>query len=156
MVQQAVRSKIEETNAEFGAAISRGDTAATAALYTDDAVVLPPNAETVRGRQAIKGLFDGMIQQIGIPQLTLRTIQVDEIGDTANEVGEYTLKFQPAGGGQSGAEARASEHAGHTAHHVRRRRHRGRPRALARPWRGARRRSRPVRGHVPALLHPRP
>jgi len=98
MVQQAVRSKIEETNAEFGAAISRGDTAATAALYTDDAVVLPPNAETVRGRQAIKGLFDGMIQQIGIPQLTLRTIQVDEIGDTANEVGEYTLKFQPAGG----------------------------------------------------------
>jgi len=28
--------------------------------------------------------------------------------------------------------------------------------ALARPGRGARRRSRPVRGHVPALLHPRP
>jgi uncharacterized protein (TIGR02246 family) len=98
MVQQAVRSRIEETNAEFSAAASRGDTTAIAALYTDDAVVLPPNAETVRGRQAIKGLFDGMIQQMGVPQLTLRTMQVDEIGDMANEIGEYTLKFQPAGG----------------------------------------------------------
>lgn len=98
MVQQAVRSRIEETNAEFSAVASRGDAAAIAALYTDDAVVLAPNAEMVRGKQAIKGLFDGMIQQMGAPQLTLRTIQVDEVGDMANEIGEYTLKFQPAGG----------------------------------------------------------
>jgi uncharacterized protein (TIGR02246 family) len=98
MVQQAVRSRIEETNAEFSAVASRGDAAAIAALYTDDAVVLAPNAEMVRGKQAIKGLFDGMIQQMGAPQLTLRTIQVDEVGDMANEIGEYTLKFQAAGG----------------------------------------------------------
>ena len=98
MVQQAVRSRIEETNAEFSAVASRGDAAAIAALYTDDAVVLAPNAEMVRGKQAIKGLFDGMIQQMGIPQLTLRTIQVDEVGDMANEIGEYTLKFQAADG----------------------------------------------------------
>jgi uncharacterized protein (TIGR02246 family) len=98
MVQQAVRSKIEETNAQFGAAISRGDTSSVAALYTDDAIVLPPNAETVRGRQAIKDLFDGMIAQMGVPQLALRTMELEEIGDTANEVGEYRLKFQPPGG----------------------------------------------------------
>ena len=98
MVQQAVRSWIEETNAEFSAVASRGDAAAIAALYTDDAVVLAPNAEMVRGKQAIKGLFDGMIQQMGAPQLTLRTILVDEVGDMANEIGEYTLKFQAAGG----------------------------------------------------------
>ena len=98
MVQQAVRSRIEETNAEFSAVASRGDAAAIAALYTDDAVVLAPNAEMVRGKQAIKGLFDGMIQQLGPPQLTLRTLQLDEVGDMANEIGEYTLKFQPAGG----------------------------------------------------------
>jgi uncharacterized protein (TIGR02246 family) len=98
MVQQAVRSRIEEVNAQFGAAVSRGDTTAVTALYTDDAVVLPPNAEIVRGKQAIKGLFDGMMQQMGIPQLTLETNEVEEIGDTANEIGQYTLKFQPAGG----------------------------------------------------------
>jgi ketosteroid isomerase-like protein len=59
MVQQAVRSRIEETNAEFGAAASRGDTAAVADLYTDDAILLPPNAEMFRGKQAIKGSLMG-------------------------------------------------------------------------------------------------
>ena len=98
MVQQAVRSAIEGTNAQFVAAANRGDTAAVAALYTADAVVLPPNAEMVRGRQAIRGFFDALIQQMGVPRLTLDTIQVDEVGDTACEVGAYTMKLQPPGG----------------------------------------------------------
>ncbi|HEV8574545.1 MAG TPA: SgcJ/EcaC family oxidoreductase [Dehalococcoidia bacterium] len=98
MVQQAVRSRIEETNAEFGAAASRGDMAAVAALYTDDAIVLPPNAEMVRGKQAIKGFFDGLVAQMGVPELTLATQQVEEIGDTACEIGAYTLKMRPPGG----------------------------------------------------------
>lgn len=98
MVQQAVRSRIEEVNAQFGAAVSRGDTATVADLYTDDAAVLAPNAEVVRGKQSIKALFDGMIQQMGIPQLSLQTQGVEEIGDTACEIGQYTLKIQPPGG----------------------------------------------------------
>jgi uncharacterized protein (TIGR02246 family) len=98
MVQQAVRSRIEETNAEFGAAASRGDMAAVAALYTDDAILLPPNAEMVRGKQGIKAFFDGLVAQMGVPQLSLQTAQVEEIGDTANEIGAYTLKVQPPGG----------------------------------------------------------
>src|SRR5207244_9989113 len=73
-------------------------TAATAALYTDDAIVMAPNAEMMRGRQSIKAWFDGLIQQMGDPQLTLSTIQVEELGDTANEIGAYTLRAQPAGG----------------------------------------------------------
>jgi ketosteroid isomerase-like protein len=98
MVQQAVRGKIEETNADFGAAASRGDMAAVAELYTDDAILLPPNAEIVRGKQGVKQFFDGLVAQMGMPQLGLRTIEVEEIGDTANEVGEYTLKLQPPSG----------------------------------------------------------
>ena len=98
MVQQAVRNRIEETNAQFSAAASRGDTAVVAALYTDDAVVLPPNAPIVRGRQAIKGFFDALTQQMGVPQLTLETIQVDQVGDTACEVGTYSMRLQPPGG----------------------------------------------------------
>jgi len=97
MVVQAVRSRIEETNEQFMKAINRGDTASVAALYTEDAVVLPPNAEIVRGRDAAKALFDGMIQQLGIPTLTLSTVDVTELGDTAYEVGNYTMKLQPPG-----------------------------------------------------------
>ena len=95
---QAVRSRIEETNARFMAAVNRGDAAEAAALYTEDAVVLAPNTATVRGRDGIKALFDGMFQQMGPPALTLSTSDVTELGDTAYEVGTYTMKAQPPGG----------------------------------------------------------
>ena len=94
---QAVRSRIEETNREFMAAVNRGDTSKVAELYTADAVVLPPNAEIVRGRDGAKALFDGMIEQLGLPTLTLSTIEVTELGDTAYEVGAYTMKLAPPG-----------------------------------------------------------
>ncbi len=98
MVQQAVQSAIERTNAQFVEAASRGDMAAVAALYTLDAVLLAPNSPMVRGRQAIQGFFEAMRQQMGIPQLSLDTIQVQESGDVACEVGAYTMKLQPPGG----------------------------------------------------------
>ena len=94
---QAVRSRIEETNAQFTAAVNKGDTLAVAALYTADAVILAPNAETVHGRDGAKALFDGMIQQMGLPTLTLSTVDVTELGDTAYEVGDYTMRLQPSG-----------------------------------------------------------
>src|SRR6266542_2751613 len=94
MVQQAVRSAIEATNARFVEAANRGDTASIAALYTEDAVLLAPNAAMLRGRQAIKGFFDGLVEQMGIPELRLNTSQVEEHGDTAWEVGAYTMKLQ--------------------------------------------------------------
>jgi len=95
MVQQAVRSKIEDTNAQFMAALGRGDTAAVAALYTEDGIVMAPNAPMAKGRQAIQALLAGMVEQMGAPELTLRTQQVEEVGDTAFEVGAYTLKAGP-------------------------------------------------------------
>ncbi len=95
---QAVRSRIEETNAQFTSAVNRGDTSAVAALYTEDATILPPNAQPVHGRTGAKALFDAMIAQMGLPKLTLATQQVTELGDTAYEVGSYTMKLQPPTG----------------------------------------------------------
>jgi uncharacterized protein (TIGR02246 family) len=94
MVQQAVRSAIEATNARFAEAVNRGDIASVAALYTEDATLLAPNAPMLRGRQAIKGFFDGMVEQMGNPELRLNTKQVEEHGDTAWEIGAYTMKLQ--------------------------------------------------------------
>jgi ketosteroid isomerase-like protein len=47
----------------------------------------------VSGRPAIKQFFDGMVQQMGLPVLRLNTLQVEERGDTAWEVGAYTMKL---------------------------------------------------------------
>lgn len=94
---QAVRSRIEETNAQFTSAVNRGDTATVASLYTEDATILPPNGPAVHGRAQVKGLFDGMIQQMGLPTLKLSTSEVTELGDTAYEVGTYTMKMKERG-----------------------------------------------------------
>ena len=34
---------------------------------------------------------------MGVPTLTLSTVEVTELGDTAYEVGDYTMKMQPPG-----------------------------------------------------------
>jgi len=93
MVQQL----IAQTNEQFVEAYNRGDIAAVAALYTDDAVLMPPNSPMMRGRQAIQQFWEEA-RQMGLRDPTLRTIQLEERGDTAYEVGEYTLQIEMPGG----------------------------------------------------------
>ncbi len=93
MLQQAV----QDTNREFMEAVKRKDPASVAALYTEDATLLPPNSEAIRGRQGIEAFFKtGM--QMGISEATLETVDVEYLGDVAYEVGAYTMKIEPEGG----------------------------------------------------------
>jgi len=94
MVQQA----ITQNSARLAEAYNRGDVAAVAAMYTDDAVLLPPNFPMQEGRQAIQD-FWALARQIGIRDLSLETGRVEERGDAAWEIGVYALKIQPEGAG---------------------------------------------------------
>jgi uncharacterized protein (TIGR02246 family) len=67
-----------------------GDAAGTAALYTESGQVLPPNSDAVVGRQAIRAFFQSLLEA-GITAVTLATTEVEGFGDTAYEVGRYTL-----------------------------------------------------------------
>ncbi len=87
----SVKAAIDASNKKFGAAVAAGNAAGVAALYTDDAMVLPPNGESVRGRPAIEKLFQGLIAA-GIKQATLTAQEVEGHGDTATEVGAYSVK----------------------------------------------------------------
>ncbi len=93
MLQQAV----QDTNREFMEAVKRGDPASLAALYTEDATLLPPNSEPIRGRQGIQA-FMGTLMEMGLREATLETVDVEYLGDVAHEVGAYTLKIEPKGG----------------------------------------------------------
>lgn len=71
------------------AAWNAGDAAAVAALYAEDAVVLPPGAEPVRGREAIQAFWQaGIDAQAGVNS-ELETVEVLGMGDMAIEVGSY-------------------------------------------------------------------
>jgi uncharacterized protein (TIGR02246 family) len=86
----AVRAAVDASNKKFGAAIAAGNAAGVAALYTEDAVVLPPNAESVTGRPAIEKFFLALIAG-GVKGATLTAKEVEAHGETATEVGAYSI-----------------------------------------------------------------
>jgi uncharacterized protein (TIGR02246 family) len=91
-----VRQEIEQHNRDMSAAFNRGDAAAVAALYAEDAKVLPPGGAMVTGRQAIRQFWQG-VRDMGVHEVTLRTEEVATSGDLAYEIGTATLTMQPAG-----------------------------------------------------------
>ena len=95
-MSEKVRKAIEKANLKFAEAARKGDAAAVAALYTKDAVLLPPNSEMIRGRPGIKE-FWGAFMQMGAIDGVLTTVELSGSGDTVNEIGKYTLKIQPEG-----------------------------------------------------------
>ncbi len=84
------RAGIEATNAQFMEAFSQGDAAALAACYTEDGQFLPSNGEIVSGREAMQETWQGFINA-GFKEVRLETTEVEGHGDTAHEVGTYTL-----------------------------------------------------------------
>jgi uncharacterized protein (TIGR02246 family) len=85
------KATIEKLNDVWTAAFNKGDAAAVAALYSEDAYVLPPGSAMVKGRAAIEGFWRQAAQQMGDAKLT--TVDVLPLGrSAAREIGTVTLK----------------------------------------------------------------
>ena len=50
------KAEVQQLNDQWAAAFAKGDAAAVAAMYTEDAYVLPAGAAMVKGRAAIEAL----------------------------------------------------------------------------------------------------
>ena len=85
-----VRTAVEAANRAFIAAFLRGDAAAVAALYTEDAKVIAPGSDVASGRVAIRALWQKVIDG-GVKDLTLSTGTVESAGDLAYEDGTVKL-----------------------------------------------------------------
>ena len=94
--QSAVRTAIEKQAAAFSAAYNRGDIKAVAAMYAEDAIALPPDADMVRGRPAIEKLWTDAMAS-GMKTLTFTVIDVQSSGNLAVETGRAAIGLQPAG-----------------------------------------------------------
>jgi len=81
----------DRENDVWTAAFNKGDAAAVAALYTEDAYVLPPGSAIVKGRPAIEAFWHQAAQQMTDAKLT--TVDVLPLGrSAAREIGTVTLK----------------------------------------------------------------
>ncbi len=85
-----VQEAISAANKRFMGAFERGDGAGVATLYTENGQLLPPNTDIVSGRQGIQAFWQGAID-MGIKAAKLETTELEGHGDTAIEVGKYTL-----------------------------------------------------------------
>ena len=93
------------TNRQFEEAMSRGDAAACAAVYTDDAKILPPDSPALTGKQAAQGLWQSIID-MGVKGISLQTLELEEMGDRAVERGAATIDIQGEGGQTTQASAK--------------------------------------------------
>jgi hypothetical protein len=84
--EEDVRAALEARNRKLEEAVSRGDVAAMAALYTADGQLLPAQSDFVTGTKAI-GQFWQAVFDAGIKAASLTTVEVSAHGDTADEVG---------------------------------------------------------------------
>lgn len=88
-------TEIAATNRAFEEAVRKGDVDRLAHLYTTDAMALPPDGPVVKGRDAIKELWGGVIRDMALRDVKLQTLDLEISGDTACEVGEARLTLEP-------------------------------------------------------------
>jgi uncharacterized protein (TIGR02246 family) len=85
-----VRDAVAAANEEFMAAFNRGDAAGLAALYTENGQVLPTNSDVITGQEAIEAFWQA-VMDMGITGAKVESVEVEGHGDTAIDVGKYTL-----------------------------------------------------------------
>jgi ketosteroid isomerase-like protein len=85
----AAKSTIESQNAKFIETFKKGDSTGMAAMYADDAMILPPNMESVKpnGIAAFWGLF----MHMGIKDFKLLADDLAGNKDQLAETGRYEL-----------------------------------------------------------------
>ena len=94
----SVRKSVDEGNRKLGSALERKNYADVAALYTENAKVLAPDAPIVTGRGAIEAFWREAAGASGIVGATLKTLDLEVAGDTAYEVGEAALALSSGQG----------------------------------------------------------
>lgn len=78
----------------FATALNAGDLEAIGGTYDDDALLLPPAALPVRGREAIRGFWGGLLGTYYV-HLTFGVDRFEIRDDRAFVVGHYRIESKP-------------------------------------------------------------
>ena len=90
-------SEIEANNARFCSALGDRDMDRLMELYDPDISLLIPGAPPIRGHEGVRAYY-GNVFAAGVSGAEMRTLQLEEVGDTLVEVGEYTMGVDPPEG----------------------------------------------------------
>jgi ketosteroid isomerase-like protein len=90
VLQKPVFDKIVEAHQNLVDVFATQDAEAMAALYTQDAELMPPNGDFITGNAAV-GAFWGSMFTAGFDGLTIETLEVYGNANSVAEVGLWTL-----------------------------------------------------------------
>ena len=100
--QEDAAAGIAQTSAAFEEAFNVGNAEGVAALYTEDAVLLPPGAPRAEGREGAREVWQGAVDA-GVTDLDLMTDQVDPMDGGAIEIGRFEANAPDGNGGTARA-----------------------------------------------------
>jgi uncharacterized protein (TIGR02246 family) len=86
----SISADIRHANDEFEAAFERSDAAAIASLYAPNGLLLPTGMDVIQGTAGIQAFWQGAME-MGIKRVKLNSQDLEELTDTAIELGHYTL-----------------------------------------------------------------
>ena len=90
-------ARVDAVAQVFHDAVANQDAAALAAMYHEDARLLPPNMPPAEGRSAIEAALQQLLDT-GARSLDIEPLDVREAGDMTIEYGRYTLGVELEGG----------------------------------------------------------
>lgn len=89
---------MSETNELFNREVfGKRNYAALDQIYTRDARILPPGAQMISGRSAIRDFWAGMVESVNATSAVLTSIDVMAAGEGAVEIGKAVLTVTPPG-----------------------------------------------------------
>ena len=98
----AAQKKIDQAIAavadQYVKATLAGDAKAIAALYTEDAVEMPPNQPPVKGRAAIQQYYEKLFKEGKTSRFTIDHLETQASGNVGYDVGTYQQSMTPGGG----------------------------------------------------------
>ncbi|NIN72001.1 MAG: SgcJ/EcaC family oxidoreductase [Gemmatimonadetes bacterium] len=94
---EAVAEAFAAARAEYVRAFEAGDAAALAALYTEDAIRLPPDAEVLKGRAALEQGFAAAIAESTSRELTITQTDMGASGNLAYSIGTFSATYHVEG-----------------------------------------------------------
>ena len=85
-----LNDEIRSANRNFMETFKRADAEGMGRLYTNDGQLLPSNSDFIKGTEGIQTFWKA-VMDMGIKTAELETVELEGHGDTAIDIGRYTL-----------------------------------------------------------------
>jgi ketosteroid isomerase-like protein len=87
---EEIKAIIQESNQKFGDAIRHRNAPGLAALYTQDATIMPSNGEMIKGEDGVKMFAYGAMQMM--QDIILTSSEVQAMGEYYCEIGKFWMR----------------------------------------------------------------